>query len=725
MVNEEYSDGDEDRAPLEDESPDPDDDDGDPEDDAELIALAKRRFQLCVEAESNSRKDELDDMKFMTGEQWDMEVKHQRQQDGRPCLTVNRLPAFCNNVSNDIRQNRPSIKVNPQDNKGDIETAKVMGGMIRHIEYASHADIAYDRASEYSVRSGLGYFRLLTKYLNPMSFQQEICIGQLRDRFSVYLDPWYQEPDGSDAEFGFIFQDMARDEFKVEYPGSKVSSMSDWTSTGDDNAIFVTKSTVRVCEYYYIIRQLVDIVQLSDGKVVEEKNLPQELGDLKIIGRRKALVPKVKWAKLNGLEVLERKDIPGYWIPIIPVLGEDFVIEGKRIYRGLIREAKDAQRMYNFWVSAEAEMIALAPKAPWIAAEGQIEGYEQLWQTANVKNHHVLPYKPKSIGGVPVPPPQRTQFSPEIQVITLAKGGAAEDLKAITGMYDPSMGSQKGPIQSGRAIQRQVAQGQLSNFHYSDNLSRSLRHAGRIMVNWIPEIYKDAQAVRTVGEDGSITMIDIKKVMANGRSLKSNFTDMGEYDVTVSTGPSFQTRRQEAVGSMLDLTKSVPQAMQYGLDLLIGNMDWPGSDQLADRMKKMLPPQLTQTDKMDMEGVPPQAKAHMVQLSQMVSDLSQKLNTASNQIATNSLELKSKERIALMNNQTQLAIELMKHKMHEANTIFEAEQAQIDRKLQGLQDFGPAGPQPGGQPAGMGAGQPVGNNPNAGGAMPAGGAPTQ
>lgn len=691
--------------------------------DEELIRIAKHRFNLAVEAETQNRSDELDDQRFMTGEQWPLEVRTQRQIDQRPCLTINRLPQFVRQITNDQRQNRPSIKVNPCDSLADGDTAKILQGMIRHIEYNSHADIAYDTAFEYAASSGIGYYRIVTDYSDPMSFQQEILIKRIKDRFSVYLDPFYQEPDGSDCQWGFVFDDMSKDEFETQYPDAQLSSMGDWESLGDNNSdLFIKKDMVRIAEYYYKVWEECEICLLSDKRVVEKKDLPQKLPDhLRVVSERKALIPKVKWAKINGHEVLEKTDIPGQWIPIIPVIGEEFLVDGKRILAGIIRNAKDSQRMYNYWASAETEMIALAPKAPFIGAEGQFEGFEEQWKTANTRNHPYLQYKMKTSSGIQAPAPQRTQYEPQVQAITSARMQSADDLKATTGIYDASLGNRSNE-QSGVAIQRRNSQAQVSNFHFMDNLSRSLRHTGRILINWIPKVYDTQQAIRVIGDDGEVKMQEINKVIQgpDGSDEKFHFLDSGMYDCTVDTGPSFQTKRQEAVGSMLDLLRSAPQLMGVSGDLLVRNMDWPGAAEIADRIKRSLPPQITADEKDGQKPLPPQVQQQLAQQGQMLKQLTQELNENSEIIRTKRLELESKERIEMMRMDTDLRLELLKHNAKDGQIAFLEETALIHKRLdqqlnfqqpigQGAGEQSPAAPQ--GQQANQPQQPPTGGNP--------------
>lgn len=682
----------------------------------DFLNVARQRFNLAVECEMQSRKEEEDDCEFFVGNQWPVDIKSSRLLEKRPCLTINRLPQFVRQVTNEERQNRPSIKVNPVDSAADIDTAKILQGMIRHIEYASKADIAYDNSFEGGAKSGKGYFRLRTDYADTMSFQQEIKISMIKDRFSVYVDPYYQEPDGSDMEWGFVFDDMSKDEFCAMYPDAELSSMVDWESMSKESLTWVRDRSVRVAEYYYKVYESEDICLLSNGKTVKKKDLPEDLSTLeeglRVTSERKTMIPKIKWAKINGYEILEETEILGEWIPIIPVIGEEAVIDGQRIYSGIIRNAKDPQRMYNYWKSAETEAIALAPKAPFVGGEGQFEGHEQNWKNANTKNHPYLEYKPTSVGGVPLPPPQRNAVEPAVQAMTQASMMCVEDLKATTGIYDASLGNRSNE-QSGVAIQRRNTQSQTANFHYIDNFAKSLRHAGRIMLNWIPQVYNGAQTARIIGEDGEIKMVQINKIFKQSDESKSHFLDAGRYDCTISVGPSFETKRQESVASMLDLSKALPQTMQNAMDLLVRNMDWPGAQEIADRLKKLLPPGLI--DNPDEKPLPPQIQGQMQHMSQMIQQLSQQNSEYIELLKSKKLELDSKERIAAMDDKTKLAIEFMKHDQKDAMAIFAAEQAHIDRQLEILnQQQGqiPGAGQPAGQPQDMNQ-QPAGGDPAA------------
>lgn len=645
-----------------------------------VLKTARKRFQLASEAESALRKEALDDLKFIAGDQWPIEVKNQRNADGRPCLTINRLPQFVRQVTNDQRQNRPSIKVSPVDDGATVETAKVLQGLIRHIEYDSNAEIAYDTASDAQCRNGFGYFRIITEFCDAMSFDQDIKIKPIKNPFSVFMDPSYQEPDGSDAEYCQIVVDLSKDKFKSRYPNAKLSHMEDWKSLGDQSEGWVYKDGCRLAEYYEKVYEEIDVVLLSDGSVVKKSDLPDQLPEgVEIKDERKAQEPTIKWRIHNGIEILEETEWPGKYIPVVPVLGDEIIVNGEKILESVIRHAKDSQRMLNYWASAETEAIALAPKTPYIGYEGQFDGFEDQWKTANVKNHAFLQVRATTIAGQPAPLPQRNVAEAPVQAITQARMQAADDLKATTGIYDASLGNRSNE-QSGVAIQGRVRQAEVSNFHMVDNFTRSLRHAGRILIEIIPKIYDTPRAIRIIHEDGEQEQVIINQLFQqNGKSTSYDLS-AGTYDVTVSTGPSYQTKRQEAVASMMQLTQAMPQVMQSASDLLVKNMDWPGAQEISERLKKLLPPQL-QDSKDGEEPIPAQAQQQITQMRQMIQQLTQQLHHTTDIIQTKKIELESKERIELAKLENDLIITQMKTDASHAQTAFQLEIESLHKRL--------------------------------------------
>jgi len=643
-----------------------------------FLRLAQERFKLCADATADSRQKALDDLNFRVGEQWPADIQMQRQMDGRPCLTMNRLPQFIRQVTNEQRQQRPAIQVNPVGDGADQDTAEVLQGIIRHIEVNSDAEIAYDTAFEQCVTSGFGYWRILTDYISDKSFDQEILIKRVKNPFTVYVDPASIEPDESDARYKFLIEDMPASEYRVQYPNTQAASLGDFQSVGDNAPDWASRDTIRVAEYWHVEENQTQVAQLADGTVIPAEQVPE---GAQVINRRNVLNRKVMWSKINAVEIIEEREWPGYWIPLVPVLGDDIEVNGKRHLAGLVRSFKDPQRMYNYWVSAATEMIALAPKAPFIGAEGQFENHENEWAQANVRNFAKLEYKPVSISGTPVGPPQRQVFEPPIQSINLMTRQSDNDMKAVTGIYDASLG-EKGPEQSGKAILARQKQGDVATLNYADNLSRSIRHTGRLLIDLIPHIYDAPRVQRIIKPDQSVDHVIVHNQQPDGaQSMLSQSINKiydigtGRYDVTVSVGPSYQSKRQESVASMMALVQAYPEIMPIAGDLLVRNMDWPGAKEMADRLKKTLPPQLQpEADQDDPEAQLAKTQSQLNQVMQQHDALVQALNQANEVIRTKQVETQGKSDIERMKIEAQLTIAEIGAKSQELQTRIKMEQ---------------------------------------------------
>jgi hypothetical protein len=416
-----------------------------------------------------------------------------------------------------------------------------------------------------------------------------------------------------------------------------------------------------------------------------------------IVARRTVSRRQVKWAKINALDILEERDWPGQWIPIVPLVGDDIDVDGRRHVAGLLRHYKDPQRMYNYWISAATETIALAPKAPHVAAEGQLEGHEEEWRQSNTRNLAVLTYKPKTVDGALVPAPQRQQFEPPIQAMSLMVRQADNDMKATTGIYDASLG-QRGPDESGKAILARQKQTDLGTLNFVDNLSRSMRHSGRLLIDLIPHIYDAPRIQRIIRPDGTVDHVgmfnsqkgvggdEVAALELMQKVRKIYDVGVGRYDVMVSVGPSYQSKRQEAVASMMALVQSYPNMMQAAGDLLVRNMDWPGAKEIADRLKKMLPPQLLSDADSDHDPQTQMAKlqAQLQAMMQQHEALVKELTQATELIKTKRLDLESKERIAAMQSQVQLLTVEAKIRGEGALAALQAQLGTISGRLEQL-----------------------------------------
>ena len=584
------------------------------------IGDAIKFLRLVGEADSQNRAEALGDLKFSAGDQWPVEIQNSRNLESRPCLTINKIDAYVRQVTNQQRQQRPRIKVHPVNNEGDLKVAQVIEGITRHIEVNSNADTAYDTAFEYAVKMGWGYWRVNTNYISEDSFDQEIYIEPVDDPFSVYFDPNSVAPDGSDAERCLITTVMSKEAFRLAYPGADDGANFSARATGDSDAEWVTKEDIRIAEYWHIERERATLVLLSDGTKVYEDELPTaellDASNITIMDKRQTYRKKVKWCKLTAMEVLEEREWPGKWIPIIPCYGAQVIVEGKRKKYGLVRFAKDPQRMFNFWRTALTESIALAPKPKWLIAEGQDEGHESEWALANLKSTPVLRYKQKDIEGVPAPVPTRIQPEPPPDGIMVASSAISDDLKTVLGIFDPAQ-ALPGNL-SGKALQGQQMQVDLSNFHFYDNMTRSIKQTGKIILDLIPKIYDTQRVLRIIGVDGKPDLVTINEIQATGEVM--NDVTVGLYDVVMDTGPGYNSKRQQAVDTMMPLMAD-PQVFQAAGDLLFRNMDFPGADVIADRLAAMNPLAQINSD----SDVPPQIQMQLLQAQKAVADMEQKM----------------------------------------------------------------------------------------------------
>jgi hypothetical protein len=588
------------------------------EDNTELLSLARKRMELAIAALSESRGFELEDLKFLAGSpdnqwQWPSDVLSTRGTSqgqtisARPCLTINKLPQHVQQVTNDQRQNRPSGKTIPVNDEADNDLAEVYTGIIRHIEYISDADVAYDTACSAQVITGEGYFRLLTDWIDEDSFEQEIRIGRIRNQFSVYMDPTIQDPCGSDAEWCFLTTDILKEEYERDFPDATPLSSLMSSGIGDAGMSgWVNESTVRIAEYFYIEHEMVELCLYPSGPCEKGSaiDLEARARGIKPIRTRTSDRKVVKWCKINGFEVLEEQIWPGKWIPVIRVIGNEYEIEGKLHISGLIRNAKDPQRMYNYWSSQEAEMLALAPKAPFVGYGGQFEGYETQWKTANTIPWPYLEVNPDIVDGqgAPLPLPQRSQPVMAQSGLISAKMAASDDIKSVTGQYNSSMGATSNE-RSGKAILARERQADTGTYHYVDNLARAIRFSTRQIIDLIPKVLDTKRIARIMGVDGEVDQVEIdpeqpeaKKDIIDpdtGAVIKSIFNPgVGKYDVCVITGPSYTTKRQEAAESMSALMQGNPELWAVAGDLLVKSMDWPGSEKLAERLRRTIDPKL-------------------------------------------------------------------------------------------------------------------------------------
>jgi len=683
----------------------------------DFLEESRKRFQLADEAERELREAGLKDDKFRAGEHWPTAIKQNRESEGRPCLEIDKLSQPIRQVTNQERQARPAIQINPVGAGADQASAEIRQGLIRQIEQHSYADVAYDWAFDGAVSRGWGFFRVLTEYEDDQSFDQVLKIEWVENPYTVFFDPSAKDWNRSDAMWCHIIADLTKEAYDARYGDKKgrqtAASLSQFTGLGTDQPTWFPDGGVRVAEYFYVELDDIELAQLEDGSVVPTDQVPEGTPILKT---RTAQKRTVKWCLHNALEILEEREWAGKYIPIIEVEGERIVVNGKRMKRGLVRAAQDPQRMYDYWISTATETTALAPRAPWIMYEGQDEGYEGMWAQANTKSFSSLKVRATTTrtGNQILPLPQRILAEPPIQAMMAGIRQSELDIHSVTAFFDASDPRRAGSEQSGKAVLARKEQGNQTNLNFIDNFGRSLRYLGQVLLDLLPKIYdRPGRVVEIIGIDDEMRQVVLNQPFQKAQDGKPQpldegtafvqglheFYDLnsGKYDATVTVGAAYTTRRQEAVVSMLQLVEANPQMAPMIADVLVENMDWPGAPQLAERLKKMLPPQLQEEQKGGQKPPTPQeaqAQQQMQAMQQELQKMQQIIQTdqVKSQASLQEAQIKADVELKLqaMKDATSIAVAhiaaaskgagLDAHAQEEAQALgHEAQQAHLDR----------------------------------------------
>lgn len=551
-------------------------------------------FDRAVTADKDNRQLALDDVRYVwvEGNQWDTPLRKSRQQEGRPCFEFNKLKPTIKQVLNDQRQNRPQVKIRATED-GDRDLADIMQGLIRNIEAHSAADVAYDEAFRFAVTGGYGVWRVTTDYEADSAFDQCIKIEPIRNPFTVYFDANAREFDRRDARHVWVTEIIGRDEYRSRYPKAKEV---DWQVGGAGDAFindWWMEDSVRIAEHWYKEEIEKEIVQLSDGRVVDADKLvdiADELasGGITEVKRRVVKCDRVMVEVCSGTETIEGPtEWAGKYIPIIPVWGELTNVDGRDRYVGLVRNARDAQSLYNFHRSVLVEAIANAPKQPFLATPAMLEGHESQWQRLGVANEPVLLYNPDP--NAPGGAPQR-EAPPDFPTsIANAHALDADDIKAVTGIYDASLGARSNET-SGRAIMARQREADVGTFDFIDNLSRAIRYQGEILVDLIPKVYDTERLIRILGEDGKEKYVKLNQTVfdaQSGQLVTINDLSASRYDVAVNVGPSYTTQRMEQAEVLMQLAQN-PAVGPVVADVIVRSLDMPHGDEVEKRVRKML-----------------------------------------------------------------------------------------------------------------------------------------
>lgn len=578
-----------------------------------VLRRAQDRFKRCEAWESYARRLFMDDIRFANADadnkyQWPTRMWNDRQRDERPALTINKTRQHNLNIINDAKMNKPSIKYRAAGNGATAESARIWDGIARHIEYQSNAQAHYDYATTFQVTAGIGYLRVNTDYVDENSFDQDLFITSIADPLTVYIDPDARAPAKEDMRFAFIFEDMPKEVFDRKYPQYK--------QYAGQNLLVAEKGWldadhVRVAEYFEA-EDVDDELLMFDGP--DGQPVTIMASDLRRVDPKHAAFkdPMTKKRSVsrrtihyhfivgNHLVEEEEKIWPGATIPIIPVIGEETIIEGRLDRKGHTRALKDPQRMYNYWASAAVEYGALQSKTPWIVGVESVEGFEEYWATANRQNHAYLPYRSVGDDGKPLPPPSRVE--PPVPSPVALKGMeiANIEMQMVSGQYENQLG-QQGNERTGKAIAERQRQGDRATYHFIDHLAISIRQIGKIVLDLVPKVYDTNRIITILAENNESLEVKLDPQMTQAHQLELNENNeviarvlnpsIGKYEVMADVGPGYATRREEAFNAFTLFLSQNPALTSIVGDIMFRAGDFPMAEEAAERLKRMVPPQ--------------------------------------------------------------------------------------------------------------------------------------
>ena len=561
----------------------------------DIVKEAREALATSYEYDRKNIEQAVEDLRFTAGFQWSDAAKAERK--GRPMITINRSGQFLRQVSNPIRQNMPVIKAEP-DGDDDDEMTEIANGLMRRIQYNSSAAHVYAAAVEHMVACGIGWMRVMHDYADEEAFEQEILIKRVFDPLSVYPDPASREPARNDMGWCVVSQMIPIKTFKARYP--KAAAVGVDTERNDGQYLLWSNGDyVRIAELWKREEVEREIALLANGETFELTDAGRAQTDMlkasgMIVNSRKIKGYKVRMYKVTGQEQLEEPyECPSRWIPIIPVVGAEIPLDDGVYRHGLIRFQREPQQLHNYFMSVAAETLAQQPKSPYLVTTKQIERYKSVWDNANRNQTPYLPYDADASAGGP---PQRIAPPPLPAGLIQMAQMLADDMKATTGIYDASLGARSNET-SGVAITAREEQGNTATFHFVDNLEHSLEHMGRVILDMIPKVYDSERTLKLVMEDDTEKTVTVNRSMFQAGDTEFKHNDLSKMkfkSVRVTLGPNYASRRTEAVQQMVKLVQAFPQVGAVGADLIVKNMDFDGSEQLAERLRATLPPQVVQ-----------------------------------------------------------------------------------------------------------------------------------
>ena len=567
-------------------------------DDEELLREIREDFSYYRDFWSDNHEEWKTDLTFVSGDSWDPDARQEREDNNRPVLSPDELGQYLNAAINNLRQNKRAIRVNPTGSGATDQDATSRSAIIKGIEYKSNAQSAYTNAFENAINCGMGFFRVTTKIVSK---DNEVTpwIKIIENPLSVLLDPNAKEADFCDMKRCFVMDVMRKRDFEKKYPKAQKRSFSaeDMNIAPD----WFQAENILVAEYWRI-----------DGY--------DENGE----------GGKVTQYITNGLEILEKTPWPGSWIPIIAVTGKKMLVPAgsqiKIMYASMIRLARGSQRMLAYIASQEAEEFGMAPRAPFVGYVGQFETDKDAWTTLNKVPRSFVQVDPTvdAANGQLLPIPERPAFTPNAQAYEISKESWRRSIQASMGISPLPTAAQRQNEKSGVALDKIQSAQAIGSFHFTDNFDRAIENAGRQINELITLVMDTAREVGIRQPDDSHDMLHI----APGGELPQqapgeppippeNVFDptKGKFDVTISSGMSYQSQREEAssfVDTIIGEMGNLPIPPQAKATLLAKAISLKDIGPIGDEMAKIIDPQG------DGEPVPPQAQQAIAQLQQQL-----------------------------------------------------------------------------------------------------------
>lgn len=683
----------------------------------QFLETARSRFKLGQDAMEDQLERETDDIRMFNGDQWPADVRAARAGQNasnglppvpaRPCFTINLLRQPVSQIQNECRQSDLGLEIVPADDFGesigpiDDTEIKLREGLSRRIQRESEAQDAREWAFDRAVIAGRGFYAVRTRFVEGKSFDQEVYVQRIYNQASVTIDPNHEQPDGSDADWVFIGVDMPWDQYKAEFPmdakgrKNRIADADDeeWRGLNDEFPDWFQNEgdhrLIRVVEYFYTVRESRELVLLADGNVSWSDEVPE---GAEVLDRRTVVDKRVKWAKIDGNQILDETDWPSPFLPIVKVLGKELQPTDKdRKAEGAVRPSRDSQVGFNFMASKQAEVVGLAPIPPLMVAEGQIEGYEAWYSLANTRTLPYLPYRTRDAEGNPVGAPSASPRETPIAAVAQSASMFHEMIRSTTGMPDPTLGNVDPSVRSGVAIRRLVEQANKGTSNFMDNLVRSMRHEGRIINSLLYPIYgkRPGRLARIMtGQQEQQTVMINQPFVRDGSRLapaepnapnaeRYQLTEEARFNVAIKVTKAYDTRREQEAATVAEIIQTNPAMLNVVGDLFFANMDGPGSRDMAERMKVMLAPpvqQLLQSKQQGQNAVPPEVQAQMAAMQQQMQQMGAALQEAQSGIQTEQL----KAQVQLQIEREKLAAQ---ERIEQLRAQVELQKAQIDAQV--------------------------------------------